>query len=344
MAPRGLWGHAQQEQEMTLYERMVLEERRQRARAEGRTVADIEEQANLESALALTPEAERPPDESTVEEEEETEWCRLRALLDEMGDEDDETVSASDARSTTEPQRDASELGTFHLVPEDVVVRTLAMLTPEAAVATATTCRDWARVAVGEALCEALCRRVHGRRRVNVQFRPERWRGWRGMLAKRSRCRTGGLYVLRTSKWREVKQQDMFLPADLRGTFHVEVTWWRAFRFFEDGTAAYVLVNGDDDSLTTAKTLLAKETRSRANKNKAHFGDYFLNRRDLQVTVKLPHAQMHFSFLIENGARGNFTHLDLVHHAQLDVKGRHSFDHHLPDLHRFAFHAVPAWT
>lgn len=378
----GLWGHSLKDRAepgekrkgkgftrdnegSSLYDQMVLEERRAAARASGLSVADIEERANLESAIALSAEngpLETPKGAEATRhdnDEGESEVCQLWALMDDAEEAEEATTNAwSTQRDDDESsgRKIECDLGRFANVPEEVAVRLLAMLTPEAAARTATTSQDWARLVTSESLCEVLCRRCYSGRR-SVNYRPDRWHGWRGMLARRGRPRVGGLYALRTSKWRHVRQQDMFLPADLKGIFHVEVVWWRLLRFYEDGRVAYALVNeaADLDPIETAIRLLDNpdqsfvSTRStrrvkQHEQTRAYMGEYVVNRRKLDVAVSLPHALMRFSFLLEHGQRGHFVRLRLVQHSQYDQSGQFPIQHNLPDPCTFLFNTVAAWS
>lgn len=380
----GLWGHAinnrseagekrkgkgfsRELEGSSLYDQMVLEERRAAARASGLSVADIEERANLESAIALstengpvkTPKVAQASKCVNDMDEGESEGCQLWALMDDVEEVEE---AATNAWSTKRDDDESNgrklerDLGRFARVPEEVALRMLAMLTPEAAARTAATSQDWARLAMSESLCEVLCRRCfHGRRSIN--FKPARWHGWRGMIARRSRPRVGGLYALRTSKWRHVRQEDMFLPADLKGIFHVEVVWWRLLRFYEDGRVAYALVNeaADLDPIETAVHLLDNPDQSfvsvrstrrvkQHEQTRAYIGKYTVHQRKLDVAVSLPHARMRFSFLFENAQRGHFIRLRLVQHTQYDQSGRFPIQHNLPDPCTFHFNTVAAWS
>lgn len=350
----GLWGHAQRGAgggDLTILDRMILEERRAVARATGVSVADLEERANLESALAMSSGETQSP---ALEEE----LCELRPILDDDFDDDDGVDDFGEEERWPEEgnvkgggsKRLETDLGAFRDVPDDLFERILISLTPEASTRCAATSRDWARLATSESVCEALCRRSFGAR---SQFRPERWSGWRGMLARRSRVRVGGMYALRSSKWRSVRQEDMFLPSDLKGCFHLEVVWWRVFRFFDDGRVAYVLLNQppvEKNPLTTAATLLDKPepfflTKTKKHhKERSYLGSYVLKRRELLVDVELPHAHMHFAFRLDHGARGHFAKLQLLQHRQSEPDGRFPIDHNLPELADFKFNQVRKWA
>ena len=299
--------------------------------------------------------------------EEEKESSGLRALLEEEDDDDDvdyDSMSLSssargDASKTDAKTESASvDYFGFQSAPEVVVSRWLAYLTPEVASRCALVCRDWRCAATSEVLAETLCRRAFKRSKA---FRPDRWRGWRGMLMGRPRPRVGGFYGLRESKWRAVKQRDMFLPKELKGTFHVEVVWWRFFRFFDDGTVAYTLVNESDDKHPSdvAAYLLRKDyllfhtnsnttKRQRQNQHqqqRAYLGDYSLHpKHHLEVNVQLPHATMRFDLNLEHQDSKRFLNLRLTRFLQFDDpnSSRH-IDHHLPDPPLFAFVPVATW-
>jgi len=185
--------------------------------------------------------------------------------------------------------------------------------------------------------------------------------GWRGMLTSRPRPRVGGLYALRESRWRKVSQQDMFLPHELKGIFHVEAVWWRVLRFFDDGTVAYALINGDqlhsdgihDDRYAAiqAATKLFKHKKIKqqytttSSKEKAYFGQFSLQKNSLQVKVSLPHAILHFHCSLQSLLPGHFNCLRLFKHIQYDTSGQFPLEHELPSPdHDFKFVKIASWS
>mmetsp|Transcript_10856 Transcript_10856/g.32651 ORF Transcript_10856/g.32651 Transcript_10856/m.32651 type:complete len:187 (+) Transcript_10856:1-561(+) len=186
------------------------------------------------------------------------------------------------------------------------------------------------------------------------------------MLARRPRPRVGGFYALRESKWKTVKQQDMFLPADLKGTFHVETVWWRFFRFFDDGSVRYALVNEHEEKkpLDLALSLLradqppsqrdsasvgAGSSSHTTNKKKgptSYIGDFALRPRfNLDVDVRLPHAKNRFEFHIQHSDRGHFLRLKLLHFLQFIENSMFDpIEHDLPKPPHFSFVPVPNWA
>ncbi|KAJ1453358.1 hypothetical protein M885DRAFT_281796 [Pelagophyceae sp. CCMP2097] len=238
----------------SLYEGLVVEERRRAANDRGRRLGDDEEAALLESALreSLAEGPQSPPAPIELPKP-------APARADDSDDDD-----AGDAPSTEfvlADERRIEQTSLLLALPLEVAAKCLAFATVEGAMRGAAACRDWSRACWDASLCEALARRVWQSRSA---FRPEAWGGWRGMLARRSRLRVSGAYSMRQTRSKLVKQ-DMFTATELKGTcvarerastskempcrhssrFWVEVAWSRYFRFFENGAVLYSLQNED---------------------------------------------------------------------------------------------------
>ena len=331
MAP-GYWGHSQ---DGSIYDQLISEERRSAARAAGRRVGDLLEAQALEAALAASrPEqAEARPETPTTLESESGDSSDEEALIPLF--EDAQTTLACD-----DVDDDASLL---LQMPAELAVRVLGYCSIEGAFRGAAACKTWYRRSTSEILCEVLCRR-HWR-----TCRPQRWGGFRQMLARRDRVRLSGFYALRQSRSKPVRR-DMWTPKELDQVYWVEAAWWRCLRFFADGSLRYCLFAEPEGGLQAVARLAAKRLapeitpRHRRDEEKTHRGAYELRRGVVDAVVEVPHGRVGFALTLTHGARGRGVGLDLDRHSQVE-KGGVSFDHRVPEDQRaFTFVAVPAWA
>ena len=334
MAPnRGFWGHSQ---DGSIYDQLISEERRSAARAAGRRVGDLLEAQALEAALAASrpQQAEaRPETPTTLQESESGDSSDEEALIPLF--EDAQTTLACD-----DVDDDASLL---LQMPAELAVRVLGYCSIEGAFRGAAACKTWYRRSTSEILCEVLCRR-HWR-----TCRPQRWGGFRQMLARRDRVRLSGFYALRQSRSKPVRR-DMWTPKELDQVYWVEAAWWRCLRFFADGSLRYCLFAEPEGGLQAVARLAAKRLapemtpRHRRDEEKTHRGAYELRRGVVDAVVEVPHGRVGFCLTLTHGARGRGVGLDLDRHSQVETGGV-SFDHRVPEDQRaFTFVAVPAWA
>ena len=188
-----------------------------------------------------------------------------------------------------------------------------------------------------------LCRR-HWR-----TCRPQRWGGFRQMLARRDRVRLSGFYALRQSRSKPVRR-DMWtpkgvrssllgrggvvaLPAVLRGWESAVLLVCRARGRSAGGRAPRgEEARARDDSEAPPGRGEDAPRRLRAEAGRRR-GDGRRAARPRGLGLTLTH-----------GARGRGVGLDLDRHSQVE-KGGVSFDHRVPEDQRaFAFVAVPAWA
>ncbi len=231
---------------------------------------------------------------------------------------EDDVISSEQIQKTLAP--------ILHL-PNDCILRIVTFLSCETAMACSCVATEWRSLGKDETIFETFCRAVYPKQTKLYGLRPERWQGWRRMWITRPRVRTAGYYVLKTSEWKKM-EKDLWTPKEDKRT-HVEISWYRYFRFFDNGISLYQLSEDNPHKIGP------KMMKGRCG----YWGTYQIYRREVTMNVQLPHSYFRFRFQIAHGERGHFCVLEFLSHLQIITQGQREIEvvHKLPYPTDFRF-------
>jgi hypothetical protein len=257
-------------EELSLWEKMVLEERKVEAERRGIRVCDLEEENSL--SLAVEESIGRRERERQAEQHENSKNSSTDAQLEvqnksknenenenqdgrETADDTDENENenefldhldnySSNGAVTTTSNPDSpivvtEELSIWQLLlPQDLSLRIILFL------GDVDMCGYLMQIAKTncfkptELIFKALCERIYTSQSKKKLMIVENWKTWRNMLVFRPRIRTNGFYSLRTL-YSRAPSNDSFWEEKI--TQSVEVKFCRHMRFFDNGRMLYSL-------------------------------------------------------------------------------------------------------
>ncbi|CAM9697819.1 unnamed protein product, partial [Choristocarpus tenellus] len=156
-----------------------------------------------------------------------------------------------------------------------------------------------------EEVFEELCRRTYLAQSSKKILNVQRWKSWHQMFKLRPRLRTTGLYTLKTTYYKK-PVRDMSTNW-VAGTL-LEVTYYRYFKFYEDGYVAYGLTHENPRDFVR----MLQESSPNVIR-----GTYTISRWEVLVTIPTQHATVSFLLRLANGERGRFTHLVVEEHRSI---------------------------
>jgi hypothetical protein len=315
----------------SIWEKMVIEERRQIAASLGKRISDLEEeQMLLNTLLASQAEADIDPVPATMKQPvmiiEDHGHSQSHEAV-EMAEEFDH-VDFLEAISETEfkvekinafDQKLLKEGGRWYQLPQVLVDQILMFLCdPDALgylhIASKSTFQP------SDKVYRFICEQIYPKQTSKRICRIERWRSWRNMLIHRPRLRTNGFYTLRTM-FTKAYCNDAFWEEKVHTS--IELKYYRHMRFFENGQMLYSLDIADPHDMV--RLLEPGQPIPR----RLYAGTYTLTRDIVTVEVPLHYCDMRFELQItseDDGFRGNHNGLRLISHTS-NVGGAHRLHH-----------------
>ncbi|RYH14846.1 hypothetical protein EON65_32840 [archaeon] len=339
--------------DISLWEKMVLEERRQRARELGLRVCDLEQAEALQSTIdeskliaqqadtAIKPLEESSKVDDSNNNEREAEGDDMPVLddyLDKLGIQlSNASLSLQSENKAPQPPA-AHECGPWIWLPQELVDRIL-MLLGDADMSGYLCMASKTVFQPSEAVFKQLCMQIYLKQTVKKTLQIDRWRSWKSMLVHRPRLRTNGFYTLKTV-YTKAYCNDAFWEE--KQTQSIELRYFRHFRFFLNNTVLYSL------DITESREMIKHfDGTAYSNNKRVYKGVYRMQRNVIHVEVPLPYCMMMFELTIgdtkecDEGGSGRHNLLTLTSHSSRSLTQTHPIvTYPLPILPYFRFYRV----
>lgn len=318
----------------SIWEQMILEERKAKAVALGIKISDLEEQEALDNAIEANitvntqhsdhniPSTNDEPINLVDQEDliikrdnisQETEIC--------FEDEPDEFFQLNNNAVKEQiriPKKDKDNKvmeGPWYYLP-DVLVDLILIFVgdPDTIGHLLMTCKSTFQPS--EVVYKRICEFIYPMQTSKKLLRVDKWGTWKNMMIHRPRLRMNGFYTIRT-KYTKAPNNDAFWEEK---KYHfIEVKFYRHMRFFEDGRVLYSLDTLEPDDMAKILELGVSIPK------RVYEGHYTLTRRDVVVEVPMHYCIMRFELLLhdaDDGFVGKHNMLKLISHSSIPSNSR----------------------
>ena len=297
---------------MSIYEKLVIAEKKERATALGVSISALEEAEQIQVAMDdVESDSPRSNRSMSINETTSTKSLKYGDVGDDDGDEEEEDIPKDELASLGTPslykkdvdvgsrtviEQEEEDLNFWSKIPEDMTLLVLQFIGDVDMMGilplVARSSPFWPKSRMGfEAIFKYLCEEIYLNQFQHQQqsLTAKRWRdSFQIMLIYRPRLRWNGLYSLRESHTR-VPVNDRFWEDKIVRTLEIET--FQHLRFFSGGRVLYAM---NVENPYSQDPFMLKETRQRKPRERTvYLGTYTAKGRD--VIVKIP---THYCVLI----------------------------------------------
>lgn len=296
---------------MSLWEQMVIDERKIAAKQRNIRVCDLEEEETLRRAMENSIENAANPylryDIPANKSEKNLasmgglskSLSNLQLSKDEESDEDlegfNDMQSCEDALLPTMKLEDNSadlyEGGPWLNLPQELTDE-IHYFIGDADMVGYLRMTSKATFHPSEEVFKFLCGLIYPKQTAKKRLIVENWRKWENMLKYRPRVRTNGFYSLCTIATKP-PCNDKFWEERLHKS--VETRYFRHFRFFDDGRLLYSLGPTDEKEISGSMGAATCIPRKFCE------GHYCICGKEIRVEVKLHYSYVYFTLVIRDG-------------------------------------------